>query len=63
MQDHRPKRPRASSAKPSFDRKRPSSGHSFKQASKIDFIENLYGGVITSKKQSRVHSKFHNDGM
>ena len=61
MNEQRPKRQRASSAKPSFDRKRPGSGHSVKNINKIDFMENLYGGVINSRKQSRVHSKLGND--
>lgn len=45
-------RARASSAKASHDRPRPSSGNSNKQAHKIDFIENLYGGLFSSKRHS-----------
>ena len=49
---------RASSAKASNDRVRPSSGNSQKNSNKIDFIENLYGGVFTTKRYSnKVPSK------
>ena len=66
MSEPKGKRQRASSAKPAFERKRPSSGNSQKNNpqknnSKVDFIENLYGGVLLTRKQSKLHSKIGMD--
>lgn len=46
------KRVRASSARPSNDKVRPLSGNAGKPNNKIEFIENLYGGLMTSKRGS-----------
>jgi hypothetical protein len=46
------RRVRASSAKVSHERGRPSSGNSQKNTNKIEFIENMYGGVFTTKRHS-----------
>lgn len=54
------RRARASSAKVSHERGRPSSGNSQKNTNKIEFIENMYGGVFTTKRHSKknVPTKF-----
>ena len=50
--DPKPHRARASSAKASHDRARPSSGNSSKPTHKLDFIENMYGALFSSKRHS-----------
>ncbi len=53
--DGKNQRARASSAKVSHERGRPSSGNSHKNTNKIEFIENMYGGVFTTKRHSSKH--------
>lgn len=55
--DSKPKRQRAASAKPSHERKRPSSGHSTKNVNKVEFIQNLYGGLLGTKRNFKPHPR------
>ena len=45
-------RKRASSAKVSNDKARPSSGNSNKASNKVDLIENIYGNLLSTKRYS-----------
>lgn len=49
--DNNPRK-RASSAKASHDKVRPSSGNSNKASNKVDFIENIYGNLLSTKRYS-----------
>ncbi len=51
------KRQRASSAKSSKEKVRPQSGNSAKNIKKLDFIENIYTGALTSKRQGRTAAR------
>lgn len=50
--DKKVKRARAVSAKPSAEKNRPLSGSSARNMNKIEFIENLYGGILSNKRMS-----------